>query len=155
VPVVICTGLYKLAPLYPYDEESLNQHVAPDSILSFERGISLCVFTKNKIQKGSTTAIEIMENVDVINPWYDYVPSDAVSIFITNQGAHPPSYIYRLLTESYHPEDQKLEGEYVSGGNNSSSSSNNGGGAGVYAMQQNTAAPLTAMHSGLSNQSWN
>ncbi|CAG8764273.1 26562_t:CDS:2, partial [Racocetra persica] len=34
-PVVVCTGLYKLSPLYPYDEDSFNDLVAPDPVLSF------------------------------------------------------------------------------------------------------------------------
>lgn len=88
-----------------------------------------------------------MENVDVINPWYDYVPSDGVSIFITNQGAHPPSYIYRLLTESYHPEDQKLAGD---GGGSSWPPPST---ASLASGQQQAPPPLSAMNSGLSNQS--
>ena len=38
IPVVICTGLYKLAPIFPYDEEHLNSHASPDTILPFANG---------------------------------------------------------------------------------------------------------------------
>ena len=44
----------------------------------------------------------------VYNPAYDYVPPELVSLLITNQGAHLPAYIYRLLAEVYHQEDHFL-----------------------------------------------
>jgi hypothetical protein len=64
-----------------------------------------------------------MKNVHVLNPAYDYVPPELISLFITNvyveilkltimnsgTGTHSPSYIYRLLAEYYNPEDYVLE----------------------------------------------
>lgn len=38
VPVIVCAGLYKLAPLYPYDVDSFNLHVGPDAIIPYENG---------------------------------------------------------------------------------------------------------------------
>ena len=78
IPVVVCTGLYKLSPLYPYDEDSFNVSMNPDSILGFEEG-------------------DLIEKVDVTNPYYDYVSPTLVDLFLTNQGGHPPSYLYRLM----------------------------------------------------------
>lgn len=78
IPVVVCTGLYKLSPLYPYDEDSFNVTFNPDSVLGFEEG-------------------DLIEKVTVTNPYYDYVSPDFVNLFITNQGGHPPSYLYRLM----------------------------------------------------------
>ncbi|RHY33957.1 hypothetical protein DYB32_001247 [Aphanomyces invadans] len=46
--------------------------------------------------------------IDVLNPVNDYVPPEFVTIFITNTGAYQPSYIYRLLTEYYSPQDYQL-----------------------------------------------
>lgn len=40
IPVVVCTGLYKLSPLYPYDEDSFNVTMNPDSVLGFEEGMN-------------------------------------------------------------------------------------------------------------------
>ena len=39
------------------------------------------------------------------NPFLDYVPPNLISLFITDSGCHCPSYVYRLLTEYYSPED--------------------------------------------------
>ena len=44
----------------------------------------------------------------MVNPAYDYVPPELVSLLITNIGANHPSYIYRLLAEYYHQEDHTL-----------------------------------------------
>src|SRR3954447_11297480 len=64
-PVVVCTGLYKLTPVYPYDEDSFNDLVAPDPVMSFDEG-------------------EIIDKVTILNPYYDYVSPELVSLFITN-----------------------------------------------------------------------
>ena len=44
--------------------------------------------------------------VDVANPAFDYIPPGLVDLYITNTGAHQPSYIYRLIADSYHPDDR-------------------------------------------------
>ena len=49
-----------------------------------------------------------LEGVHVPNPAYDYVPPELVSLLITNSGPSHASYIYRLLSEYYHPEDHDL-----------------------------------------------
>ncbi|KAG9303727.1 hypothetical protein G9A89_018624 [Geosiphon pyriformis] len=85
-PVVVCTGLYKLSPLYPYDEDWFNDLVAPDPVLSFDEG-------------------DLVDKVTLLNPYYDYVTPEHVDLFITNTGGHPPSYLYRLINENYDPED--------------------------------------------------
>ncbi|KAF9926459.1 GCD complex subunit gcd7 [Linnemannia zychae] len=90
IPVVVCTGLYKLSPLYPYDEDSFNVMFNPDSVLGFEEG-------------------DLIDKVTVTNPYYDYVSPDFVNLFITNQGGHPPSYLYRLIVENYDPNDLSFE----------------------------------------------
>lgn len=38
IPVMVCTGLYKLSPMQPFDEDMFNLMVCPDSILKFEDG---------------------------------------------------------------------------------------------------------------------
>jgi hypothetical protein len=59
IPVVVCTGLYKLSPLYPNDEDSFNVAFNPDSVLGFEEG-------------------DLIEKVTVTNPYYDYVSPELV-----------------------------------------------------------------------------
>ena len=63
-PVVVCTGLHTLSPLYPYDTDAFNLCVNPDALCNFDDD-------KNK-------------DVDVPNTYYDYVPPDHLSLFITN-----------------------------------------------------------------------
>uniref|UniRef100_H3G7M3 Translation initiation factor eIF2B subunit beta n=1 Tax=Phytophthora ramorum TaxID=164328 RepID=H3G7M3_PHYRM len=84
VPVVCVAGLIKLSPLYAHDLDVLSELSAPSSIFNYE---------------------DTVDNLEVLNPAYDYVPPECVRIFITNTGAHQPSYIYRLLAEYYSPQD--------------------------------------------------
>lgn len=47
-------------------------------------------------------------DVDIENPAFDYVPAELVTQFLTNYGGHPPSYIYRLLSDFYNSQDYSL-----------------------------------------------
>jgi translation initiation factor eIF-2B subunit beta len=38
VPFVVCTGLYKLTPAYPVDQDTFNNRFNPNEILSYEQG---------------------------------------------------------------------------------------------------------------------
>ncbi|ORX70820.1 nagb/rpia/CoA transferase-like protein [Linderina pennispora] len=73
--VVVCTGLYKLSPLFPFDDDRFNAIVSPDASL--------------------------VDAVDVASPHYDYVPPELVDILVDHTGGHLPSYLYRLLQENY------------------------------------------------------
>lgn len=88
VPVVCVAGLIKLSPLYAHDLDVRSELLAPSSIFNYE---------------------DTVDNLEVLNPAYDYVPPECVMLFITNTGAHPPSYIYRLLAEYYSPQDYQLQ----------------------------------------------
>ncbi|KAF2075855.1 hypothetical protein CYY_002841 [Polysphondylium violaceum] len=87
VPIVVCTGLYKLCPLYAYDQDTFNSFGSPGEYLKFEE------------------AEYLESNVHSYNPTFDYIPPELVNLFITNIGGHNPSYIYRLLQEYYDPRD--------------------------------------------------
>ena len=86
VPFVVCTGLYKLSPLYAHDQDTFNLLRPPSEILKFEEA-------------------DKFKHVHVVNPALDYVPPELISLYLTNMGGHNPSYIYRLLSEYYHPDD--------------------------------------------------
>lgn len=88
-PVCVVTGLYKLTPIYPENHDSYNILGNPEAVVPFSEG-------------------DLMEKVNVVNPHFDYVPPPYVSLFITNTGGHPPSYVYRLLREMYDLEDYQL-----------------------------------------------
>lgn len=88
-PVCVVTGLYKLTPIYPENHDMFNLLGNPSAILPYANG-------------------DLMQQVDVLNPQFDYVPPPFVHLFITNTGGHPPSYVYRLLRELYDLEDYAL-----------------------------------------------
>lgn len=88
-PVVVVTGLFKLTPLYAFDQDTFNILAGPGRSLAFEDA-------------------ELTDNVDVCTPYFDYIPPELVNLFVTNSAGHPPSYIYRLLSEQYHAEDHEL-----------------------------------------------
>lgn len=50
----------------------------------------------------------MLEKVSVHCPVFDYVPPELITLFISNIGGNAPSYIYRLMSELYHPDDHVL-----------------------------------------------
>lgn len=91
VPLLVCSAMYKLTPQYvvSYDQDSHNKFLSPHAIVRFSEG-------------------DILAKVHVQNPVFDYVPPDLVNLFISNIGGNAPSYVYRLLTDVYHPNDTDL-----------------------------------------------
>eukprot|EP01085_Mycamoeba_gemmipara_P000804 Mycagemm_TRINITY_DN10390_c6_g4::TRINITY_DN10390_c6_g4_i1::g.804::m.804 type:complete len:132 gc:universal TRINITY_DN10390_c6_g4_i1:425-30(-) len=93
IPLVVCTGLYKLCPLFPGDPDTFNCLNSPAEVLDFDVA-----------EQATNTPI-------VHNPGFDYIPPELVSLLITNYqdgGALSPSYVYRLLQDHYDPEDYEL-----------------------------------------------
>ncbi|KAH7926648.1 nagb/rpia/CoA transferase-like protein [Leucogyrophana mollusca] len=89
-PVVVCSGQFKLTPQWNlYHEYGALDFADPSSVLGFEEG-------------------NLVDKVDVVNPYYDYVRPELVDAFITNDGDHPPSSVYRLIKEAYDDEDYEL-----------------------------------------------
>jgi len=89
-PVVVCAGQFKLTPLWNlYHEYGAHDFGNPSDVLGFENG-------------------DLVDKVEVVNPYYDYVQPELVMAYITNDGDHPPSSIYRLLKETYDDEDNEL-----------------------------------------------
>ncbi|XP_046561397.1 translation initiation factor eIF-2B subunit beta-like [Haliotis rubra] len=91
VPLIVCAAMFKLSPQYlcSYDQDAFNKFVSPHSVMKFSEG-------------------EILAKVHVQNPVFDYVPPELVTLFISNIGGNAPSYVYRLLSELYHPDDHEL-----------------------------------------------
>ncbi|CAG8538277.1 11741_t:CDS:2 [Racocetra fulgida] len=84
-PVVVCTGLYKLSPLYPYDEDSFNDLVAPDPVLSFNE-------------------------VTLLNPYYDYVSPELEKIPSNDKEV----FVSGVEIYEYHDFDRDLLNVYIS-----------------------------------------
>ncbi|XP_054304442.1 translation initiation factor eIF2B subunit beta isoform X2 [Pongo pygmaeus] len=74
---------------FPNEEDSFHKFVAPEEVLPFTEG-------------------DILEKVSVHCPVFDYVPPELITLFISNIGGNAPSYIYRLMSELYHPDDHVL-----------------------------------------------
>lgn len=90
VPVVVLSGVYKLSPVYPFDTDELIEFSDPGKVVPFQDG-------------------EFMDGVDVVNPIFDHVEADLVDLYITNLGAHAPSYLYRIVADHYRVEDVDLQ----------------------------------------------
>uniref|UniRef100_A0A7N6AFN7 Translation initiation factor eIF2B subunit beta n=1 Tax=Anabas testudineus TaxID=64144 RepID=A0A7N6AFN7_ANATE len=83
-PLIVCAPMFKLSP----------------QVRKQLKLISGCIFC--------TFVGEILSKVNVHCPVFDYVPPELITLFISNIGGHAPSYIYRLMSELYHPEDHEL-----------------------------------------------
>jgi translation initiation factor eIF-2B subunit beta len=94
VPVVVLSGVYKLSPVYPFDTAELIEFGDPGKVVPFHDG-------------------EFMDGVDVVNPLFDHVEADLVDLYITNLGAHAPSYLYRIVADHYRVEDVDLQAKEV------------------------------------------
>ncbi|OCB84124.1 eukaryotic translation initiation factor 2B beta subunit [Sanghuangporus baumii] len=66
-PVVICAGQFKLTPLWNvYHQYGALDFADPSSVLGFDEG-------------------SLVDKVDVINPYYDYVAPELFDVYITNE----------------------------------------------------------------------
>ncbi|KAM7265017.1 hypothetical protein ACFE04_002700 [Oxalis oulophora] len=106
VPFVVLAGSHKLCPLYPHNPEVLlNELRSPSELLDFGE-FSDCLDFGN----GNGSPL-----LHVVNPTFDYVPQNLVSLFITDTGGHIPSYVYRLIADYYSADDLVVEGKPISG----------------------------------------
>ncbi|OQR78033.1 translation initiation factor eIF-2B subunit beta-like [Tropilaelaps mercedesae] len=92
VPLVVCTPVYKLTPQFvtSEDQPDFNKLESPLEIFDFAGGD------------------RELDDTEFLNPIFDYVPPDLVPLFIFNVGGNSPSYVYRLVSELYHPDDYDL-----------------------------------------------
>ncbi|KAG0152561.1 hypothetical protein CROQUDRAFT_35536 [Cronartium quercuum f. sp. fusiforme G11] len=92
VPVVVVGGMYKFSPEFVRAGEdwTISDLQSPEEVLRLDENDdqNLC---------GGSECGE----VEVLNPYYDRVPSELVNLFITNLGGHPASLVYRLLKDLY------------------------------------------------------
>ncbi|XP_073833184.1 eukaryotic translation initiation factor 2B subunit beta [Musca autumnalis] len=90
VPVIVLAPMYKLAPVHlcSYEQDAFNSLGCAEGVLPYDSSAARCA--------------------KIYSPIFDYVPPELVTLFISNTGGHAPSYVYRLLTELYHPEDYEI-----------------------------------------------
>jgi len=90
VPLIVCAPAYKLTPQFmrSEDQPGFNKLQSPQTVYDFTDGD--------------------FDQSEVLNPMYDYVPPELVPLLVFNSGGNSPSYVYRLLSELYHPDDYDL-----------------------------------------------
>lgn len=86
VPVLVTCGLYKLSPLYPFDQDTFNEYLSPFTI-------------------ADKPEYDEVEYINYNVPAFDYVPPELIALYITDVGGKMNSYLYRLLSEYYSVED--------------------------------------------------
>lgn len=90
VPVVGVTGVYKLTPLFSHNQTHvLDILAAPCTALPYSAPVD-------------------GDRMEVAVPMFDYISPDNIELFVTNNGSHLPSYVYRLLSEFFHPDDYDI-----------------------------------------------
>ena len=88
---------YKLAPT----------HLAAED-LCVDRGNPSAVLPYRAVPDAATADLLAAPTLLVANPHCDRVDPALVTMYVTNTGPHTPSYVYRLLSELYAPEDHDL-----------------------------------------------
>ncbi|CAI5764256.1 translation initiation factor eIF2B subunit beta [Podarcis muralis] len=88
-PLIVCAPMFKLTPQFLNEDDSFHKFVSPQEVLPFTEG-------------------DILSKVNIYCPVFDYVPPELITLFISNIGGNAPSYIYRLMSELYHPADREL-----------------------------------------------
>ena len=87
VPVVGLAAAFHLTPMFAHNQsETLGQLLSPSLTIAYNANVC-------------------QENVEVVNPAYDFVSPDLMSLYVTNNGSHQPSYTHRVLAELYHQSD--------------------------------------------------
>ncbi|XP_066152630.1 translation initiation factor eIF2B subunit beta [Euwallacea fornicatus] len=91
IPVMVLSHMYKFTPVYlgSNDHEAFNATASPASLIPYSSG-------------------QVLNKAEVANTVFDYVPPELITLFITHQGGNSPSYVYRLLSEVYHPDDYDI-----------------------------------------------
>lgn len=91
VPLIVCASMHKLSPKHcsSTDNQAFSQFASPQESLCGADGV-------------------ILSRLHTYNPIFEYVPPELVTLFISNMGGHAPSYVYRLLSELYHPDDYDI-----------------------------------------------
>ncbi|GJP37145.1 hypothetical protein CLOM_g21585 [Closterium sp. NIES-68] len=122
VPFVVLAGIFAICPLYPQQAGlgNLNDMRSPAGVVDLAElaeweglaHLGAAVVAQGQGERGkeggeAEVARRVAE-VDVVNPSFDYIPPELVTLLVTDTGGHNPSYIYRLVAEYYSPHDHNL-----------------------------------------------
>eukprot|EP01001_Neometanema_parovale_P005361 NODE_1876_length_1580_cov_128.644475_g1786_i0.p1 GENE.NODE_1876_length_1580_cov_128.644475_g1786_i0~~NODE_1876_length_1580_cov_128.644475_g1786_i0.p1 ORF type:complete len:458 (+),score=88.81 NODE_1876_length_1580_cov_128.644475_g1786_i0:55-1374(+) len=98
-PMMVLVGLYKLTPIFPVNTSHFSFLSSPAAVMPFKEAHEASLVA---------TAGSSKPSFHVRNPQCDFIPSKLVESYITNQGVHRSTYIYRLIAELYNPDDYEL-----------------------------------------------
>ncbi|KAK5746431.1 GCD complex subunit gcd7 [Elasticomyces elasticus] len=90
VPFLVLAGVYKLSPVYPFDEEGMVEYGDSSKVV------------------GLAEDGRFVDGVDIINPVSDFVGAEAVGLYVTNLGGVAPGWLYRVVGDHYRGEDLDL-----------------------------------------------
>ncbi|GAA5932337.1 translation initiation factor eIF2B subunit beta [Sporobolomyces koalae] len=91
VPVVVVGGMFKFSPVYLGEGDwGMRDLASPEQVLN-----STELALKGQVED------ELVEDTEVLNPYYDVVSAELVNLYISNLGGHPSSLLYRLLNDMY------------------------------------------------------
>ncbi|PWN37447.1 nagb/rpia/CoA transferase-like protein [Meira miltonrushii] len=85
-PTVVLAGVYKVCPDWAWAHSTatgVSSEASPLDVIPLNEA----------------------EEVEVVNPIWDYVDPEMIDLLITNVGEHPISLVYRLLSENYDAQD--------------------------------------------------
>ena len=113
MPVVGVTAAFTLTPLFAHNQNAvLNQLLSPSSSIAYD---TPAVDFNNVEVFSSLLHFHYYYYINkfitvhkVIYPAFDYLSPDLVDLYVTNDGSQLPSYVFRQLTEYYHPKDYVL-----------------------------------------------
>ncbi|CAI5458995.1 unnamed protein product [Closterium sp. Yama58-4] len=129
VPFVVLAGIFTVCPLYPQQAglPGLNDLRSPAGVVGLAElahweglahlGAALTAQGQGSGKAGAEGGEEaegqwgeagVGVEVEVVNPAFDYIPPELVTLLVTDTGGHNPSYIYRLVAEYYSPHDHNL-----------------------------------------------
>lgn len=86
VPVCICAAFYKITPCFLPVLNLVPSMGSPAEIVPYWDDDS-------------------MSEALIINPLFDLIPSQLISLYISHTSAISPSHVYRLIGDYYHPDD--------------------------------------------------
>lgn len=82
VPVCVCAAFYKYMPLFVSDV---------DRVLSFGSATEVVPLLE----------ISDLEGAHLVNPIFDLIPAELISLYISHTSAFTPSHVYRFIGDYF------------------------------------------------------
>ncbi|KAF3639359.1 putative acetylglutamate kinase, chloroplastic-like [Capsicum annuum] len=110
VPFVVLAGTHKGTVLWQDYDSSLRKEVLLNELKSPAELLDFGEFS-DCLDFGSSSGSPLLH---VVNPAFDYVPPNLVSLFITDTGGHNASYVYKLIADYYSADDIVVKQKLIS-----------------------------------------